>query len=56
MSMKISTVVYTVKMESLPEIVIAIFSLKIMVETGLRIFLNSSMGKNVTFVTNGSFL
>ena len=54
MSMKISTVVYTVKMESLPEIVIAIFSLKIMVETGLRIFL--FLGKNVTFVTNGSFL
>ena len=45
MYMKNSTVVYMVKMESLPEIVIAIFSLKIMVESGLRFFLNSFMGE-----------
>ena len=49
MYMKNSTVVYMVKMESLPEIVIAIFSLKIMVEGGLNFFLNSSMGKECDF-------
>ena len=49
MYMKNSTVVYMVKMESLPEIVIAIFSLKIMVESGLRFFLNSFMGEKCDF-------